>query len=101
MARNWIVVGDPTSSGGSVITGSPFTDIDGIPVARVTDQASCPRHKGAYPIVDQGAGAEAKAAASPAIAAAAAASTSAAASQQPLQAPAEIPIGLGTSKPVQ
>lgn len=52
MARNWIVVGDPTSSGGSVITGSPFTDIDGIPVARVTDQASCPRHKGAYPIVD-------------------------------------------------
>ena len=52
MARNWIVVGDPTCSGGSVITGSPFTDIDGIPVARVTDQATCPRHKGAYPIVD-------------------------------------------------
>ena len=52
MARNWIVVGDPTSSGGSVVTGSPFTDIDGIPVARVTDQATCPRHKGAYPIVD-------------------------------------------------
>ncbi|WP_235603916.1 PAAR domain-containing protein [Luteimonas sp. JM171] len=52
MARNWIVVGDPTSSGGSVVTGSPFTDIDGIPVARVTDQATCPSHKGAYPIVD-------------------------------------------------
>ena len=52
MARNWIVVGDPTSSGGSVVTGSSFTDIDGIPVARVTDQATCPRHKGAYPIVD-------------------------------------------------
>ncbi|WP_343263640.1 PAAR domain-containing protein [Luteimonas qiangzhengi] len=52
MARNWIVVGDPTSSGGSVITGSSFTDIDGIPVARVNDQATCPRHKGAYPIVD-------------------------------------------------
>ena len=52
MARNWIVIGDPTSSGGSVVTGSPFTDIDGTPVARVTDQATCPRHKGAYPIVD-------------------------------------------------
>ena len=52
MARNWIVQGDPTSSGGSVVTGSPFTDVDGIPVARVTDQATCPRHKGAYPIVD-------------------------------------------------
>ncbi len=52
MARNWIVVGDPTSSGGSVVTGSPFTDIDGIPVARVTDQATCPSHKGSYPIVD-------------------------------------------------
>lgn len=52
MARNWIVQGDPTSSGGTVITGSPFTDIDGTPVARVTDQATCPRHKGAYPIVD-------------------------------------------------
>ncbi|MFZ7097033.1 PAAR domain-containing protein [Luteimonas dalianensis] len=52
MARNWIVIGDPTSSGGSVVSGSPFTDIDGTPVARVTDQATCPRHKGAYPIVD-------------------------------------------------
>src|SRR5690554_5504186 len=52
MARNWIVIGDPTSSGGSVVSGSPFTDIDGIPVARVNDQATCPRHKGAYPIVD-------------------------------------------------
>ena len=52
MARNWIVQGDPTSSGGKVVTGSPFTDIDGTPVARVTDQATCPRHRGAFPIVD-------------------------------------------------
>lgn len=52
MARNWIVAGDPTSSGGSVLTGSSFTDIDGQPVARVTDQATCPNHKGAFPIVD-------------------------------------------------
>jgi len=52
MAKNWIVVGDPTSSGGSVLTGSSFTGIDGLPVARVTDQATCPSHKGAFPIVD-------------------------------------------------
>ena len=52
MIRNWIVVGDPTSSGGRVLTGSPFTDIDGKSVARVTDMAMCPKHKGAFPIVD-------------------------------------------------
>jgi len=48
----WIVSGDMTSSGGRVITGSRFTDIDGKPVARVTDKATCPAHKGVYPIVD-------------------------------------------------
>src|SRR5690625_2984882 len=52
MVKAWIVLGDPTSSGGSVVTGSPFTDVDGIPVARIGDQATCPRHKGAFPIVD-------------------------------------------------
>lgn len=52
MTRMWIVVGDPTSSGGKVVTGSPFTDIDGKPVARVTDTASCPKHQGTFPIVD-------------------------------------------------
>ena len=52
MARNWIVQGDPTSSGGTVVSGSPFTDIDGTPVARITDQATCPAHKGVFPIID-------------------------------------------------
>lgn len=52
MSKAWIVLGDPTSSGGSVVTGSPFTDIDGMPVARIGDQATCPQHKGAFPIVD-------------------------------------------------
>ncbi|TWI03448.1 putative Zn-binding protein involved in type VI secretion [Luteimonas cucumeris] len=52
MARNWIVVGDATSSGGRVITGSPVADIDGMPVSRVSDRATCPRHKGVFPIVD-------------------------------------------------
>ena len=45
------MVGDPTSSGGWVVTGSPFTDIDGHPVARIGDRATCPRHKGAFAIV--------------------------------------------------
>ncbi len=52
MARNWIVRGDPTSSGGSVISGSPFTVIDGIAVARITDQATCLKHRGVFPIVE-------------------------------------------------
>ncbi|QOW20774.1 PAAR domain-containing protein [Lysobacter ciconiae] len=48
----WIVLGDATSSGGTVISGSPFTDIDGKPVARINDMATCPTHKGTFPIVD-------------------------------------------------
>jgi uncharacterized Zn-binding protein involved in type VI secretion len=52
MARNWIVRGDPTTSGGEVVTASPFTDIDGLAVARITDQATCPSRKGVFPIVD-------------------------------------------------
>jgi len=44
MARVFIVVGDGLSSGGSVVTGSPFTDIDGQPMARVGDRTLCPAH---------------------------------------------------------
>lgn len=44
MARMWIVVGDTTVSGGAVVSGSPFTDIDGRPVARVGDAVVCARH---------------------------------------------------------
>ena len=51
MTRMWIVVGDMTSSGGRVITGSPETYIDGRAVARVGDKATCPAHKGVFPIV--------------------------------------------------
>lgn len=43
MARTWIVVGDSTSHGGTVVSGSPFTDIDGKPVARVGDKVTCPK----------------------------------------------------------
>lgn len=43
MARPIIVVGDRTDHGGVVITGSPFTDIDGKAVARIGDKVTCPR----------------------------------------------------------
>lgn len=52
MARMWAVVGDTTTSGGRVVSGSPFTDVDGMPVSRVTDQATCPSHNGTFPIID-------------------------------------------------
>lgn len=52
MGRKWIVVGDLTSSSGRVITGSPFTDIEGAAVARVGDKATCPLHKGIFPIIN-------------------------------------------------
>ena len=52
MTRMWAVVGDATTSGGRVITGSPFTDVEGKAVARVTDKATCPKHQGSFPIVD-------------------------------------------------
>lgn len=51
MGRTVIVVGDRTSSGGTVLTGSPFTDINGMAVARVGDKAFCPKHNGPFPII--------------------------------------------------
>ncbi|WP_296251183.1 PAAR domain-containing protein [uncultured Stenotrophomonas sp.] len=45
------MVGDATTGGGRVITGSPHTDIDGVPVARVNDKVTCPQHKGVFPII--------------------------------------------------
>ncbi len=42
MAQFVIVVGDKTSHGGIVISGTPTTDIDGKPVARVGDKVTCP-----------------------------------------------------------
>ncbi|WP_240481868.1 PAAR domain-containing protein [Dechloromonas denitrificans] len=41
--RPFIVVGDRTSHGGIVISGSESTDVDGKPVARIGDRATCPR----------------------------------------------------------
>jgi len=53
MARNWIVMGDVTSSGGRVITASGDTDVAGKGVARIGDKATCPSlHKGVFAIVE-------------------------------------------------
>lgn len=46
----FIVQGDKTSHGGIVLTGSPFSDCDGKPIARVGDMSSCPLCKGLFPI---------------------------------------------------
>lgn len=50
MTRNWIVHGDATISGGRMISSSPFTDVDGKGVCRKGDRATCPTHKGVFPI---------------------------------------------------
>lgn len=50
MARPFIVVGDKLSHGGSVISGTDYTDIGGKQVSRVTDHAVCAVH-GATTIV--------------------------------------------------
>lgn len=46
----FIVQGDVTSHGGKVLMGSPFSDCDGKPIARVGDMCSCPLCKGVFPI---------------------------------------------------
>jgi uncharacterized Zn-binding protein involved in type VI secretion len=50
MSLPWIVIGDRTSHGGTVIEGHPTTDIDGKLVATVGHQVSCPKCKGTFPI---------------------------------------------------
>lgn len=44
MARMFAIVGDTTTGGGAVVSGSPFTDVDGVAVARVGDRVACGRH---------------------------------------------------------
>lgn len=48
----FIVQGDQTSHGGMVLAGSPFSDCDGKPIARVGDMVSCPKCKGIFPIAE-------------------------------------------------
>lgn len=46
----FIVQGDKTTHGGTVLAGSPFSDCDGIPIARMGDMVACPKCKGVFPI---------------------------------------------------
>lgn len=43
MSRPVIVVGDRTSHGGVVLTGSPFSDVNGKGIARIGDKVTCPQ----------------------------------------------------------
>lgn len=45
-----IVQGDNTSHGGTVLAGSPFSDCDGKPIARMGDMVACPLCNGVFPI---------------------------------------------------
>jgi uncharacterized Zn-binding protein involved in type VI secretion len=53
MSKPFIVVGDKTDHGGTVISGSPATDAAGKAIARVGDKVSCPQrgHGGTTVIV--------------------------------------------------
>ncbi len=46
-----VVVGDKTSGGGTVVSGSADTDINGKAVARVGDKVVCSSHGGTFSIV--------------------------------------------------
>jgi uncharacterized Zn-binding protein involved in type VI secretion len=47
-----VVLGDTTTHGGKVITGSENHSYMDIPVARVGDMVECPKCKGVYPIIE-------------------------------------------------
>lgn len=44
MARRIILVGDPTTHGGVVATGSSTASVAGKPIARLHDTVTCPHH---------------------------------------------------------
>jgi uncharacterized Zn-binding protein involved in type VI secretion len=53
VGRPFIVIGDKTSHGGTVIEGAPTTDTSGVRIARIGDQVTCPKkgHGGTTKIV--------------------------------------------------
>lgn len=51
MHRNIVLVGDPTTHGGRVMTGSETDTIDGRAIARMGDLVDCPLH-GVGPIIE-------------------------------------------------
>jgi uncharacterized Zn-binding protein involved in type VI secretion len=52
MGKPYIVIGDKTSHGGTVISADYFCCINGKAMARVGDQVVCPRCKGVFPITE-------------------------------------------------
>lgn len=52
--RRFIVLGDKTSHGGTVVTASSHMTIDDIQVACVGDKVTCPRCKGTHTILGSG-----------------------------------------------
>lgn len=50
MSRPFIVMGDKTSHGGTVISADFTCDINGKNIARVGDMTVCPKCKGTFPI---------------------------------------------------
>ncbi|MDR0702167.1 MAG: PAAR domain-containing protein, partial [Azoarcus sp.] len=52
--RKFIVLGDTTSHGGTVITANSRMTIDGKPVACVGDLVVCPRCSGTHVILGSG-----------------------------------------------
>lgn len=50
MSRPFIVIGDKTTHGGTVIGADMTSDINGKYMARVNDMTVCPKCKGTFPI---------------------------------------------------
>ncbi|WP_084087662.1 PAAR domain-containing protein [Aerolutibacter daejeonensis] len=50
MSKPFIVLGDKTDHGGTVVAVSSQTFIDGKPVARLGDKVVCPQCKGTFPV---------------------------------------------------
>jgi uncharacterized Zn-binding protein involved in type VI secretion len=50
MSKPFIVLGDKTDHGGTVISASLFSDIGGKGIARIGDNVVCPRCRGTFPI---------------------------------------------------
>jgi uncharacterized Zn-binding protein involved in type VI secretion len=51
MSKRYIVLGDRTTHGGTVVTAQSNKTIDGIPVALIGDEVTCPKCSGRHRIV--------------------------------------------------
>ncbi|MEL1266388.1 PAAR domain-containing protein [Pseudoxanthomonas putridarboris] len=51
MKRGYIRLGDPTTGGGIVVSAGGYP-VNGKPLALVSDEATCPKHKGSFKIQD-------------------------------------------------